>query len=67
MASVIKCDMCGYTSITTTDFRHIRVHLMKSPTEYFSRTLKYFDLCMKCYDKIFDFRNSNEGGEDEYN
>lgn len=59
MSSAIKCDRCGYSSVKMSEFRQIRTHMMNEPLTL-RNTIDYFEICEKCYDEIFDFRNSNE-------
>lgn len=61
MASAIKCDKCGMTSTNVADFMHIRVHKMASATTFEKYVEEHFEVCQKCYDEIYNFKE--ESGE----
>ena len=63
MTGAIKCDRCGYSSVNVTEFR--RINVMYDPSRIPIKIIDHFNVCKKCYDELFDFRNSNEGGEYE--
>ena len=58
MASAIKCDKCGMTSTKVSDFMHIRVYTMASATRYKDDAVERFEVCQKCYDEIFKFKEA---------
>ena len=56
MASVIVCDRCGMSCGDASKFMHIRAHKMSSADKYNAGTVKYMDVCMDCYEKIFNIK-----------
>ena len=56
MAASIICDKCGKTSVKTSEFMHIRTHVLISSTEFKTYPMEYFDVCKNCYDEIFKFK-----------
>lgn len=56
MASLLVCDKYGMSCGNVSKFMHIRAHKMNSVDKYNVNAVKCMDVCMDCYEKIFNIK-----------